>query len=266
MAHALFTRDAKTNSPLAMPETKAGEARHNQVYNPIRDVRRNVEINIGKACNNRCVFCIDGLPKREDRSYMPWEEMQRELSFWHASGSRSVGFLGGEPTTYPHIVEAVGFARDLGYTRIALATNATKLRLQHFTDKLLEAGLTRTTISMHGHTPELEDRITRVPGVFEKKVQAITYLSQKRRLDEKVGSFQMLELAVEQDFGMGRVRAGMAVPGPKPLKRRGRHGDWLAGYVVVVAIPRRHRLGRAQPAICMSQTISLHLKRVQLLA
>ena len=181
MAHALFNREAKTNSPLPLPTEKAGEARHNQVFNEARDVRRNVEINIGKACNNRCVFCIDGLPKREDRSYMPWEEMRRELEFWHQSGSRSVGFLGGEPTTYPHIVEAVAHARDLGFTRIALATNATKLRLQPFTDKLLEAGLTRTTISMHGHTPELEDRITRVPGVFEKKVQAIRYLSQKRR-------------------------------------------------------------------------------------
>lgn len=181
MGHALFKPEAKTNSPIAPPVKPVGEARDNQVFNPIRDVRRNVEINIGKACNNRCVFCIDGMPKKEDRSYMPWEDMQRELAFWHESGTRSVGFLGGEPTTYPHIIEAVGYAKQLGYTRIALATNATKLRLFHFTDRLLEAGLSRATISMHGHTPELEDRITRVPGVFEKKKVAIQYLAQKRR-------------------------------------------------------------------------------------
>jgi MoaA/NifB/PqqE/SkfB family radical SAM enzyme len=181
MAHALFTPAAKTNSPLALPTQKAGEARDNQLYNPIRDTRRNVEINIGKACNNRCVFCIDGLPKREDRAYMDFEEMKRELAFWHESGSRSVGFLGGEPTTYPWIEQSIAYAKELGYTRIVIATNATKLRLTHFTDKLLEAGLTRTTISMHGHTPELEDRITRVPGVFEKKRDALRYLMQKRR-------------------------------------------------------------------------------------
>jgi MoaA/NifB/PqqE/SkfB family radical SAM enzyme len=181
MAHALFTQEAKTNSPLAMPELPAGVARENQVFNEIRDTRRNVEINIGKACNNRCVFCIDGMPKKEDRSYMPFEDMKRELEFWHASGSRSVGFLGGEPTTYPWIVQATEFARDLGFTRIAIATNATKLRLFHFTDKMLEAGLTRVTTSMHGHTPELEDRITRVPGVFEKKKAALDYLMKKKR-------------------------------------------------------------------------------------
>lgn len=181
MAHALFTPQAKTNSPLAIPDLPAGAPRDNQVFNEIRDVRRNVEINIGKACNNRCVFCIDGLPKKEDRSYMDFEDMKRELDFWYASGTRSVGFLGGEPTTYPHIVQSIEHAKQLGYTRIVIATNATKLRLEHFTDRLLEAGLTRTTISMHGHTPELEDRITRVPGVFEKKKQALHYLMKKRR-------------------------------------------------------------------------------------
>jgi hypothetical protein len=181
MAHALFNESAETNSPLPKPTEKAGEARSNQLFNEIRDARRNVEINIGKACNNRCVFCIDGLPKREDRSYMPFEDMKAELDFWYQSGSRSIGFLGGEPTTYPWIAQSIAYARDLGYTRIAIATNATRLRLEHFTDKLLDAGLTRATISMHGHTPDLEDRLTRVPGVFEKKCTAIRYLVKKKK-------------------------------------------------------------------------------------
>lgn len=153
----------------------------NQPYNPDRDARKNVEINIGKACNNRCVFCIDGLPKAEDRSYMDFGLMQRELKRWYDEGYRSVGFLGGEPTTYPRIVDSVAYARELGFTRVTIATNATKLRLPHFSDKLLEAGLTRVTVSMHGHTAELEDRLTRVPGNFEKKVAALRYLRQKQR-------------------------------------------------------------------------------------
>jgi MoaA/NifB/PqqE/SkfB family radical SAM enzyme len=153
---------------------------HRQPENPLRDGRRNVEINVGKACNNRCVFCLDGMPKKEDRSYMDFGAMKSELESWYSQGRRSVGFLGGEPTTYPKIVQSVAYARELGYTRIAIATNATKLRLQHFTDKLLDAGLTRVTISMHGHTAELEDRLTRVPGNFEKKCSAIGYLKEKR--------------------------------------------------------------------------------------
>ena len=64
--------------------------------------------------------------------------MKEELTRWYEGGHRSVGFLGGEPTTYPKIVQSVAFAKELGFTRIAIATNATKLRLQHFADRILE--------------------------------------------------------------------------------------------------------------------------------
>lgn len=151
----------------------------NQPANPLRDRRRNVEINVGKACNNKCVFCLDGFPSPENRKYMAWDDMKAELERWYADGSRSVGFLGGEPTTYRHIVEAIGYAKQLGFTRIAIASNVTRLAKTHFADELLAAGLTRVTVSMHGHTPDLEDRLTRVPGVFEKKCAAIRHLKQR---------------------------------------------------------------------------------------
>lgn len=145
-----------------------------------RDVRRNVEINVGKICNNKCVFCLDGLPATEMRRYMPYADMQAEIVRWYERGTRSLGFLGGEPTTYPWILDAIRYARDLGYTRITIATNGTKLFRHDFVDKLLDAGLTRVTLSMHGHTPELEDRLTQVPGNFEKKVSGLRYLLAKR--------------------------------------------------------------------------------------
>jgi len=148
----------------------------NQVESPYRDLRRNVEINVGKVCNNKCVFCLDGMPSKADHAFIDFEVMKQELRRFRADGHLSVGFLGGEPTTYPKIVESVAYAKELGFTRIALATNAMMLRRMEFTDKLLAAGLTRTTISMHGHTPELEDRLVMVPGAFEKKRTAIRNL------------------------------------------------------------------------------------------
>jgi len=181
MGHALFKDGKQTSSPLAVPDKKAGEAGNNQLFNEVRDLRRNVEINVGKACNNRCVFCIDGLPKREERQYISWEDMQRELKFWYESGSRSVGFLGGEPTTYRYLPESVAFAKELGYTRIAIATNAVKLRKPEYTDLLVRNGMTRVTISMHGHTAELEEDLTRIPKVYAKKVAAIGHLLRHRR-------------------------------------------------------------------------------------
>ena len=162
---------------IPVPVPRAG----NQPVSPFRDPRRNVEINIGKTCNNKCVFCLDGMPTKEDKAFMPFEEMVTELHRYRAEGHLSVGFLGGEPTTYPWIVESVALAKQLGFTRIALATNAMMLRREPFLDKLLDAGLTRTTISMHGHTAELEDKLTMVPGGFEKKCTAIRNLLARKR-------------------------------------------------------------------------------------
>ena len=179
-----------------------------------RDRRVNVEINVGKACNNRCVFCLDGLPKAEDRSYMAFEDMKRELEYWYEKGARSVGFLGGEPTTYPKLPHSIAHARELGYSRIAIATNGTRLRLEHYMERLLQAGLTRVTVSTHGHTAELEDRLTRVPGNFLKKQAALKLLVQARdagRLRDNVSinivingwNYAVLPKMLRYFFGLG---------------------------------------------------------------
>lgn len=177
-------------------------------------MRKNIELNVGKACNNKCVFCLDGLPKAEDRSYMPLGEMKDEITRWYESGHRSLGFLGGEPTTCPWLPQAMAHARDLGFTRIAIATNATRLRKEHYVDRLLDAGLTRVTVSSHGHTARLEDRLTRVPGNFEKKATALRILCKKRdegRLVDNVSvnivlngwNYKVLPKMLKYFFGLG---------------------------------------------------------------
>ena len=153
----------------------------NQVESLLRDPRRNVEINLGKACNHKCVFCLDGVPSKEDKRFMPFDELKTELERWRDEGHLSVGFLGGEPTVHPHIIEAVAHARQLGFTRIAVATNALMFRREKFVDGMIDAGLTRVTISMHGHTQELEERLTEVPGGYAKKLTAIAHLQDRMR-------------------------------------------------------------------------------------
>ena len=59
---------------------------HNQVDSVYRDPRRNVEINVGKVCNNKCVFCLDGQPSKEDHAFMPFDSMKSELERWRAEG------------------------------------------------------------------------------------------------------------------------------------------------------------------------------------
>ncbi|NNN06200.1 MAG: radical SAM protein [Elusimicrobia bacterium] len=140
----------------------------------------NLELNVGLACNNRCLFCMSGDARAPERRWLPAEAAREELRRFRDLGCTSVGFLGGEPTAYPHIVEAVGWAKELGYRRVALCTNGMKLSDETFVDALLGAGATRFTISLHSRLPEVEDALTGVPGNFARKLKGLkTLLARK---------------------------------------------------------------------------------------
>lgn len=134
---------------------------------------RNLELNLGKACNNRCIFCLDGNARKEARRWVPVDRARAELERAHADGARSVGLLGGEPTAHPRILEIVSLARDLGFTRIALASNGLKLHDRSFARALVDAGATRFSLSIHAFTEQDEDFLTGRKGNFEKKLAAV---------------------------------------------------------------------------------------------
>ena len=151
--------------------------------------RHNLELNLGKLCNNRCVFCLDGAAPQESRRWVPPDRAAAELQRAFDDGVRSVGLLGGEPTAHPQILEIVATARSIGFTRIALSTNALKLADAAVAEALVEAGATRFTVSIHSHRDADEDALTGRAGNFQKKLTAIrnlVLLRQQGRLPDNV--------------------------------------------------------------------------------
>jgi MoaA/NifB/PqqE/SkfB family radical SAM enzyme len=141
----------------------------------------NVEINPGRMCNNKCIFCMSGYDRDEKDAWADPERMKAEIELRFRDGARSLGFLGGEPSAYPHILDCMAFAKRLGYIRIALCTNGTRLANPDFLAKALDAGLSRVTVSVHSHVPEIEEFLVGVPGILDKKVRAIRNLVEIRR-------------------------------------------------------------------------------------
>lgn len=138
---------------------------------------KNLELNLGKGCNNRCVFCLSGkIENPRHHTPIPLDDAKREIERYYDQGCRSLGFLGGEPTIYPHILEVISFAKDKGYKRIALTTNGRLCDDLNFCLKLIKSGVNRFNISIHSHDAKIEDKITRVPGNFKRKVKALKNL------------------------------------------------------------------------------------------
>lgn len=138
---------------------------------------RNLELNLGKGCNNRCVFCMSGKVENTLHHLMlPVREAKKEIEKYYKKGCRSLGFLGGEPTIYPYLFDVVRYAKKIGYERISLTTNGRLCDDRAFCEKLIDAGVNRFSVSIHSHEEKTEDAITRVPGNFKRKIKGLKNL------------------------------------------------------------------------------------------
>jgi MoaA/NifB/PqqE/SkfB family radical SAM enzyme len=138
-------------------------------------------VHLGTRCNSRCIFCMSSVNRDAKEPWASLGRVKEELRHFYAKGCRAAGFLGGEPTAYPHIVDCVAYAKSLGYVKIVICTNGMRLADAAFCRDLVGAGLTRVTVSVHSHKPEVEDRlITRVPDALERKARAVRNLVRLR--------------------------------------------------------------------------------------
>ncbi|MBD3359221.1 MAG: radical SAM protein [Candidatus Buchananbacteria bacterium] len=137
---------------------------------------KNLEINIGKACNNKCKFCmsINSIP--EFLRFADFADLKNDLIKYKKQGYDSLGFLGGEVTLYPKLVDLVNLAKELGFKEIHLITNGRNLKDMAYTQSLVENGITRFSLSIHSHCAHVEDDLTQVPGGFKEKIQGLKNL------------------------------------------------------------------------------------------
>lgn len=136
---------------------------------------------VGQACNNNCVFCMEHHAGRRtfgEASLTP-ERIRRELEA-HA-GAEEVMFASGEPTLNAQLPAYVGWARELGYRRIGITTNARRLGYEAYTRRLLSRGLNHVVVSVHGPDARTHDAQTRSPGSFVQAVAGLETLARLRR-------------------------------------------------------------------------------------
>jgi len=82
-------------------------------------------------------------------------------------------FSGGEPTLSPHFLDAVAYAKKIGFYRILAATNGIRFaQSEEFTRQAAEAGLHGAYLQFDGTSNEINQH-RGVKNLFDVKVQAI---------------------------------------------------------------------------------------------
>lgn len=132
---------------------------------------RRLDLKVGFACNNRCVFCAQG-EKRKVCGALPYARLLDQLVQGRRA-CRGVVFTGGEPTAHKNLLRLVRAARELGYSSIQIQTNGRMLAYRKAVDALVLAGATEFSPSLHGATAEVHDVLTRADGSFEESVAGI---------------------------------------------------------------------------------------------
>jgi len=133
-----------------------------------------LHINTGASCNNNCLFCMESDRAERFVRNSSIEPAQVRALLESHRGAEEVCFTSGEPTTNPRLAEYAAWSRELGYRCISVMTNGRMLSHVPTARALVEAGINRFNVSIHGHDAGLHDSLTRTPGSFAQTVRGLS--------------------------------------------------------------------------------------------
>ena len=145
------------------------------------------------VCNNKCIFCFDrGEKKSEDLGYknvflrrynsffLSIDGFEKQLKSLKKKSS-TILFTGGEPTLNKNLISFIEMSKKAGLKRIALMTNGRTLSSKDYFISLLKAGLNDLSISFHGSSAKIQEKMTRSKGSFEQTLSALLLADKLKR-------------------------------------------------------------------------------------
>ncbi len=136
-------------------------------------------IDMTNRCNMMCDPCFMDANQVGFVHELSWEEIKTLLDNAISIKPRrqmSVQFSGGEPTISPHFLDAVSYARQVGYTSVQAATNGIEFAKSfEFCQKAAEAGLRYAYLQFDG-IGNAANSHRKVGNLFDVKLQAIENL------------------------------------------------------------------------------------------
>jgi radical SAM protein with 4Fe4S-binding SPASM domain len=131
-----------------------------------------MEIEFNQTCNLRCIYCY-ALDNPGNRNELTVAEFKDVISQAADMGAKKIIILGGEPLLYPHLMEMIGFIRDLGL-EIELFTNGTTVTPQ--VAQALYDHDVRVVLKMNTFDESLQDKLAGRKGSFKLMQEALANL------------------------------------------------------------------------------------------
>jgi uncharacterized radical SAM superfamily Fe-S cluster-containing enzyme len=153
------------------------ETLHNHGSSTIRHGRGSVlTVDLTNRCNMMCDPCFMDANQVGFVHELAWEDIKEILDNALKIKPRrqmSVQFSGGEPTMSPYFVDAVHYARKLGYNSVQAATNGIEFaKSKEFCRQAFEAGLRYAYLQFDGIGNDANSH-RQVGNLFDVKLRAI---------------------------------------------------------------------------------------------
>ncbi|MGH9775365.1 MAG: radical SAM protein [Candidatus Acidiferrales bacterium] len=133
-------------------------------------------VDLTNRCNMMCDPCFMDANQVGYVHELSWEEIQEILENATKIKPRrqmSVQFSGGEPTMHPRFLDAVAYARKVGYNSVQAATNGIEFaKSKEFSRKAFEAGLRYAYLQFDGIGNDANSH-RQVGNLFDVKLRAI---------------------------------------------------------------------------------------------
>ena len=154
---------------------------HNHGNSSIRYGRGSVlTVDLTNRCNMMCDPCFMDANQVGYVHELTWEDIQKILDDAVSVRPRrqmSIQFSGGEPTLSPHFLDAVAYAREVGYFAVQCATNGLRFAQEPgFAKKCADAGLRMAYLQFDGVTNEANSH-RKISNLYDVKLRAIEELA-----------------------------------------------------------------------------------------
>ena len=137
-------------------------------------------VDLTNRCNMMCDPCFMDANQVGYVHELSWDEITQILDDSINVRPRrqmSIQFSGGEPTLHEHFIDAIRYARDVGYFAVQCATNGVRFAQEPgFAQKCKDAGMRMAYLQFDGVTNEANSH-RKVGNLYDVKLRAIEELA-----------------------------------------------------------------------------------------